>query len=348
MPAVPDTVRRWAAALFATLVMGAQPALAQAQEDPAQQAVRQRLEALQDATVGVEVRVVEGAASGRTLGRQRKGTGVLVDAQGGLVLTIGYLVLEAESVQLVTRDQRKLPATVVAYDAVSGLGLLRPLVPLPNARPVKLGMASALAKGSPLLVATGSSPRQVGAVRLVDKRPFTGYWEYHLDTGLFTSPPLLNHSGAGLFNAEGELVGLGHLLMRDVMPADSAQALPGNLFVPVEVLPPILDALLRTGEHPQARRPWMGVNAAEMDAQVRITRVNEGSPAESAGLRPGHWVTAVDGEPVRTLEAFYKKVWAHPAADGPIRITIREAGQTRTLEVPVRDRSQGMARPRGI
>jgi serine protease Do len=335
------------------LLLGLTQPLAHAQsQSPAQapvteEANRQRFEALQNATVGVAVKVIEDAASARTLGREREGTGVLI-APHGLVLTIGYLVLEAESVQLTTRDQKKIPAQVVAYDAVSGLGLLRPLFPLGDVKPVKLGAAASLAKGAPLIYITGLAPREVGAVRLVDNRPFTGYWEYHLEMGLYTAPMVLNHSGAGLFNLDGDLVGVGNLLMRDVMPERDPTALAGNLFVPVDVLAPVFDELLRTGQSPMAGRPWMGINAAELRGQVRITRVTEGSPAADAGLRPGHWVTAVDGAPVRSLEDFYKKVWAHPAADGDIRVSVREAGATRVLDVPVRDRSNAIAKPKGI
>jgi serine protease Do len=329
------------------LLLGLALPLAQAQAPATEEANRQRFEALQSATVGVTVKVIEDASSARTLGREREGTGVVIAPQG-LVLTIGYLVLEADTVQLTTRDQKKIPAQVVAYDAVSGLGLLRPLFPLGDVQPVKLGAAASLAKGARLIYITGTAPRQVGAVRLVDNRPFTGYWEYHLEMGLYTAPMVMNHSGAGLFNLDGDLVGVGNLLMRDVMPAQDPAALPGNLFVPVDVLAPVMDELLRTGQNPMAGRPWMGVNAAELRGQVRITRVTEGSPAADAGLRAGHWVTAVDGAPVRSLEDFYKKVWAHAAADGDIRVSVREAGETRVVDVPVRDRSNAIAKPKGI
>lgn len=309
--------------------------------------LRQRFEDLQSATVGVEVQVVEDATSAATLGRAREGSGVLI-APHGLVLTIGYLVLEADRVQLNTRAGRKIPAQVVAYDFVTGLGLVRPLIPLDGVRPVQLGSAGALPKGSPLLFITGASPRQAGAVRLMDDRPFTGYWEYHLDNALYTAPAFANHSGAGLFNLDGELVGVGNLLLRDVMPDNNPSVVPGNLFVPVDVLRPVIDELLRTGQHPQARRPWMGVNAVELEGRIRITRVAQGSPAQAAGVRPGHWVTAVDGQPVTTLEAFYKQVWAHDMADAAIRLSVREGFDTLVLQVPVRDRSNAIAKPRGI
>ncbi len=308
---------------------------------------RQRFEALQSATVGIETRAIDDATSARTLGRLREGSGVVIAPQG-LVLTIGYLVLEAERVEIITRDQKRIPAQVVAYDFVNGLGLLRPLFPLAGITPVKLGSAAAVPKGSPLLVISGAVPRQAGAVRLMDARPFTGYWEYHLDSALYTSPMLENHSGAGLFNLAGELVGVGNLAMRDVMPDDTPRVVPGNLFVPVDVLAPVLDDLLKTGQNPQARRPWLGINAAPVAGGIRITRVNANSPAESAGVRPGHWVVAVDDQPVQSLDSFYKQVWARGLSEGSIRLSVREGNALRVLEIPIRDRTNAVARPKGI
>jgi S1-C subfamily serine protease len=344
LDSISTRARQQAVACLA-LLCGLWAATASAQS-PAE-ASSARLEALQSATVGIEARAIDDAPSVRTLGRQREGTGIVIAPQG-LVLTIGYLVLEAERVEVITRDQKRIPAQVVAYDFVNGLGLLRPLFPLAGVTPVKLGSAAAVAKGSPLLFLTGTAPRQAGAVRLMDARPFTGYWEYHLESALYTAPMLQNHSGAGLFNMAGELVGVGNLAMRDVMPDDSATLLPGNLFVPVDVLASVLDELLKTGLNPQGKRPWLGINAIPQGGAIRITRVNPDSPADAAGLRPGHWVVAVDGEPVQSLEGFYKRVWSRGLAEGTIRLSVREGSAVRVLELPIRDRSNAVARSKGI
>ncbi len=315
---------------------------------PSEDALRQRFESVQAATVGVRVRAVEDANSARTLGREREGTGVVI-APLGLVLTIGYLIVEADQVQITTRDQAQVPAQVVAYDAVTGLGLLRPLFPLPGVRSVPLGSAFAAQRGAPLLALTGASPRQAALVRLVDIRPFTGYWEYHLDTALFTAPAFGNHSGAGLFNAQGELVGIANLLLRDVRTPDDPGVEAGNLFVPVDVLLPVMDELVRTGSHPQGKRPWLGINAMELNGRIRVVRVTPGSPAQEAGLRVGDAITAVDGKDVSTLEDFYKSVWAHGIDKAGLNLTVRgEGAGARVMEVPVRARDEVMARPAGI
>ncbi len=310
-----------------------------------------RLEAAQAATVGVTARAVDDANSVATLGRVREGSGVAIAAPDGqvLVLTIGYLVLEADQVDLLTRDLRRVPGQVVAQDFVNGLALVKPLVPLAGVQPVRLGASTALAKGDPLLFVCGGLPRQAGAVRLMDRRAFTGYWEYHLEAALYTAPMIPRHSGAALFNADGELVGVGHLALRDVLPEDDPQQAPGNLFVPVEVLRPVIEELVRTGRHPQGRRAWLGINAVEFEGRIRITRVTPDSPAQAAGLRPGHWVVALDGQPVATLEALYKRLWAAGRLDaGPLRLTVREGAQERQLQVPLRERGEAVARPRSI
>ncbi len=348
----PLTRRAWAslAAGMAggALGLGAAHASAPPAARPAEGA--SRLEAAQAATVGLTARAVEGAGSVTTLGRVREGSGVAIAAPGGqvLVLTVGYLVLEADQVELVTRDLRQVPGQVVAQDFVNGLALVRPLVPLPGVRPVALGAAGQLAKGEPLLYVSGATPRQAGAVRLMDRRSFTGYWEYHLESALYTAPLVPQHSGAALFNVQGELVGIGHLAMRDVLPDDDPQQVPGNMFVPVDVLRAVIEPLVRDGRHPQARRPWLGITSVEMQGQVRITRVTPDSPAQAAGVRVGHWVVAVEGQPVTSLEALYKRVWTRPLESGPLRLTVREGSTERELQVPLRERGEVVARPRSI
>ncbi len=257
------------------------------------------------AVVGVEAVAVEDARSIRTLGRQRSGSGVVIGGEG-LVLTIGYLVLEAESVDLVIDGERSLPARVVSYDVATGFGLLQALAPLRIA-PVAVGTAARLDPQEPLMIASGGADGAVSVVRLVGQRPFSGYWEYHLDNALYTAPARRDHSGAGLFNAQGELVGIGSLLLADARPAGSlpgeAERQPGNLFVPAELLPPILGELTSSGRSRASQRAWIGVNCVEQDGQLRVVRVNDDSPAEVAGRQPGAQKVGKVGSAVTDLAA---------------------------------------------
>ena len=296
------------------------------------------------AVVGVQVTATEGARSAETLGYKRNGSGVVI-GQDGLILTIGYLMLEAENIQVVTRDQRILPARAVAYDLATGFGLLRPLLPLRIA-PVPLGSHQDLKTGDNLMVTSGGEDADVGLTELVSKRPFSGYWEYHIEAALFTSPPIGNHSGASLFNRRGELVGIGSLFVANA--TDESQQMPGNMFVPVDLLKPILDEMQRTGTSAKSHRPWLGLTSAEQGGRVFVVRVTKGSPADSAGMQRGDVVLAVDGERVASLEQFYKRIWAHPKPDSEMRLTVQQGEETKVLTLKGVDRMQTLAKPKGI
>ncbi len=187
---------------------------------------------------------VEDARSAATLGRARQGSGVVI-SEDGLLLTIGYLVPEAEQVKLVTDDARVVPARVVAYDLATGFGLVQALAPL-RLSAVPLGFAAGIADEELLLIASGGEGGSLSAAKLMSRRGFSGYWKYHIDGALFTTPARSYHSGAGLFNQHGELVGIGSLFVADAM-GPSAGRLPGNVFVPIDLLskPAALPAKVR-------------------------------------------------------------------------------------------------------
>jgi S1-C subfamily serine protease len=307
----------------------------------------QRIEALtraQAAVVGVETTVVDGARSADTLGSERRGSGVLIDADG-LVLTIGYLILEADQVDVVFAGQRRLPARVVAYDLATGFGLLQTLAPV-RVPPAPLGRSGALEAREPLMIASGGEDGAVSIARLVSARPFSGYWEYHIDGALFTAPARPDHSGAGLFNVEGELMGIGSLFVQDAAGADAPRQ-QGNMFVPIDLLKPILGELRTSGMSRASQRAWLGVNCVELGGSVRVVRVTPDSPAEAAGLAPGDRILRIDGIEVTGLEMFYKSIW-RDAAERDIKLEIRRAGANREVTARSTDRAQTLRRPQGI
>ena len=328
--------------LLAAALLALLPARA---ADPPYQQMLEALTRAHAAVVGVQVTAAEGARSAETLGRERSGSGVVIGPDG-LVLTIGYLVLEADRIELVTQDARTVPARQVAYDLATGFGLVQPLLPLGAVPPAPLGSGSEPQPGEALMVAVGGADGGVATVQLASRRPFSGYWEYHIESALFTAPPFGNHSGAPLFNQRGELLGVGSLLVQDA-PGD-ARSVPGNMFVPVDLLKPVLAELRRTGTSGASRRPWLGLNSTEQGGRVQIVRVSRDSPAEAAGLRSGDLVLAIDGSAVDTLEAFYKKLWAHPEPDDEIRLTVLQGAQLREITVKATDRRSMLRKPAGI
>ncbi len=301
------------------------------------------------AVVGVKVGVADGASSAETLGKERTGSGVVI-GQDGLILTIGYLVLEAQSIQIVTQDNKTLPAQAVAYDLATGFGLIKTVVPLRGIEPVTMGSLKDLQTGEALMAATGAQgdgdDGDVNMTQLVSKRAFSGYWEYHIDSAVFTSPPIGNHSGAPLFNQKGELIGIGSLYVSDAMGGN--RRLPGNMFVPVDLLKPILGEMQQTGSTKLSRRPWLGLSSTEQGGRVQIVRVSKSSPAQAAGLEPGDLVLAVDGAKVATLEEFYKKVWDHPRPDAEISLTVLQGANLKTIVLKPVDRMSTMRKPAGI
>ena len=298
--------------------------------------------------VGVQVVATEGARSAQTLGSKRSGSGVVIDADG-LILTIGYLVLEAQSIQIITQDNKSLPARAVAYDLATGFGLIRAVVPLRGITPAPLGSARTLKMGDSLMASTGAQPgleADVNMTQLVSQRAFSGYWEYHIESALFTSPPVENHSGAPLFNQKGELLGVGSLFVSDSTGQNVRK--PGNMFVPIDLLKPILAEMEQTGTSKLSHRPWLGLTSSDQAGKVQILRVNAESPAQVAGLQPGDVVLAVDDTKVATLEAFYKKLWDRSAPEAEVRLTVLQGTELKIIVLKPVDRMNTMLKPEGI
>ena len=296
------------------------------------------------AVVGVQAEAVEDARSIDTLGRRRQGSGVVIGADG-LVLTIGYLILEADHVDLVIGSSRRVPARVVAYDIASGFGLLQALAPI-DVLPVALGHSSTLSDDEPLMIASGGGDGELSLARMVSRRAFSGYWEYHIDGALFTAPPRTDHSGAALFNADGELLGIGSLVVGDVLGPGQPR-MPGNMFVPVDLLKPILPELRERGASRSSRRAWLGLNCVEVDGQVRVLRVMADGPAEEAGLQPGDQIVAIDDAAVSGLESLYKTLWRGDAAERDVALQVRRNGSLRPVTVHARDRMTTMRSAQG-
>jgi serine protease Do len=302
------------------------------------------LERATNAVVGVQTLAVPDARSNNTLGRARQGSGVVI-APDGLVLTIGYLILEADQVQLVQSDGRNLPARVVGYDLATGFGLLQPLAPL-NIAPAPLGNSRGFTPEDSLLVVSGEPSSQLSAARMVSRRAFAGYWEYRIDDALFTSPPRTDHSGAALFNPRGELVGIGSLVVNNALGSQGPM-LPGNMFVPIDLLRPILGELRSKGTSAASQRAWLGINGVEQGGQVRVARVSDDSPAEAAGVRVGDRIISIDNAPVATLDALWMKLWSG-ATERDVSLEVERGESRQTLNVRTVDRTRQLKRASGI
>jgi len=277
------------------------------------------------------------APEGRTvqgLGREREGSGILIDSDG-LILTIGYLMVEAYAAEVIDNNGRTVPANVVGYDHETGFGLLRTIEPLKH-KPMPLGKSADVKEGDPVLIASSGGPAMVAGAYVVGKREFAGSWEYLLEEALFTAPPHPAWSGAALISREGKLVGVGSLIVGDA--ARGSDKAPGNMFVPIDRLSPILGDLISAGRAPGPGRPWLGLNTDELRGRLFVSRVTPGGPAEKAGIRRGDVIVGVDGEPPKGLADFYRKVWAQGSAGVTVALDVLQDSQVRRFDIKSIDR----------
>ena len=287
-----------------------------------------------DSLVGVRATIPADARTADTLGREREGSGVVID-DSGLILTIGYLIMESISAEILLPDGREVPAEVVAYDYDTGFGLLRPLSPIEMA-PVSLGDSAEFDEDSRVLVASFDGEVATTPAIVVSRRDFAGYWEYLLPDAIFTSPPHRGFGGAALFGPKGQLVGIGSLIVGDALPDE--QPLPGNMFVPIDAIKPIYQDLLRIGRSAGAAKPWLGLYSELHRGNVFVTRVAPEGPAAAAGVKEDDLIVAVGDTRVTNLIEFYRAIWALGESGVTVPLTLLDAQGLRDIEIRSDDR----------
>lgn len=275
--------------------------------------------------------------SAGTLGTEREGNGVVIDSKGH-ILTIGYLIIEAESIEVTPPEGKPVSANFVGYDHATGFGLLKTEIPL-NVKPMKFGQSSKVKEGEPVVIAGhGGQEEAVQAAGVISRKEFTGYWEYLLEDALYTAPAFASYGGAALIDRNGLLVGIGSLLSQVVIPGFGT--ISCNISVPIDLLPPILNDLITKGRPQKAPRPWLGINAEEAQGRVFITRVTPGGPAEKGGLKPGDLILTVKGREINGLSDFYRKIWALGNAGVEVPLAILQGIKVREITLRSSDRYQ--------
>jgi S1-C subfamily serine protease len=285
-----------------------------------------------EAVVKLSIKAVQDARTAENLGAEREGTGV-VFGEKGLIVTIGYLILEADSILVVAGDGRVYPASVVGYDHATGFGVLRAGI---DCRPLEVGSSADVRELATVLVAAHGAAGGASRACVVSRRRFTGWWEYMIEGAIFTAPPRFEHSGAALLDADGRLVGVGSLWVSDAL--EIGAAFPGNMFVPIDLLKPTLNDLLATGRRREPARPWLGVYSEEVQGHVVVTRVLPQSPAEQAGLARGDIILGVGGQAVGRQSEFYQRLWASGDAGTPVVLHVLHRKSVRQLTVRSMDR----------
>jgi S1-C subfamily serine protease len=298
------------------------------------------LEPVLDAVVLLRSEIPEDAFTASILGTERTGSAVVI-RDDGLMLTIGYLITEAQTIWLTTNDGTVVAGHPLAYDAVSGFGLVQPLGRLGAPALARGAAATAKVGDEAIVIAHGGRAHALKA-RIIAKREFAGYWEYVLDEALFTSPPHPEWGGAALVDANGKLLGIGSLLVQEALDGEPVQ---GNMFVPIDLLAPILDDMLKFAAPARPPRPWLGMYTAEVGQQLVVSGLARGGPAESAGVRLGDVVIEVAGERVGGLADLFRKVWDLGSAGVEVPLTVARDRELSQLQVRSADRNGFLKKP---
>ncbi len=293
------------------------------------------------AMVGLRTIIPPDAFTAETLGTERAGHGVFIRSNG-LVLTIGYLITEAKSIWLNLSDGHAVQGHVLGYDQETGFGLVQALAKL-DMPALDIGQSSAAAIGERVVIGGAGGRQRSVAARIVAKQEFAGYWEYVLDEAIFAAPAHPNWGGTALIGPAGDLLGIGSLQLQHVV--DKGQAQNINMVVPIDLLKPILDDLLKFGRRTGPPRPWLGLYATEVESRLVIVGLAERGPAKKADLRQGDIVLLVAGKEVRELGSFFRRIWAQGQAGVEVPITIYRDGETMDLRVKSSERNRFLKGP---
>jgi S1-C subfamily serine protease len=292
--------------------------------------------------VSVRSQIPEDAYTASLLGTERGGNGVVI-RDDGVILTIGYLITEAETIWITDHAGRATPGHVLGYDQETGFGLVQSLHKL-DLPALTLGSSATVKEGDPVLMAGFGGTKGSVSARVIAVREFSGYWEYLLDEAIFTAPAHPNWGGTGLIGRNGELLGIGSLFIQQGTAGQ--QAIDGNMVVPIDLLKPILEDLLTVGRQNKKPRPWLGLFGTEVDDRVVVAALSRGGPADQAGVHVGDILLAVSRRQVTSLAEFFRAFWGLGAAGVVVPITVARDGEMMEIEIQSIARSDVLKRPK--
>ena len=298
------------------------------------------LERALDAVVLLRAEIPEDAFTASILGTERAGNGVVI-GDSGLVLTIGYLITEASVIWLTTNKGTVAGGTVLAYDQATGFGLVQPFGKL-GVKPLERGSAGSIRVGENVVVAGHGGRAHALKATVFAKREFAGYWEYVLDEALFTAPAHPQWGGSALIGADGKLAAIGSLLVQEKIDSGTIQ---GNMLVPIDLLDPILDEMVRTGRTSRAPRPWLGMYTTDAGERLVVAGLASNGPAERAGARVGDAVLEVAGAKPKSLADLWRKVWALGPSGAVVPLKLARNGKITEVRISSADRSDFLKKP---
>ncbi len=299
------------------------------------------LEQVLSCVVGLRSIVPPDAFTAETLGTERAGNGVFIRGNG-LVLTVGYLITEAETLWITLNDGRSVPGHVLGYDQETGFGLVQALAKL-DVPALDIGDSAAASIGERVVVGGFGGRQRSVAARIVAKQEFAGYWEYVLDEAIFTAPAHPNWGGTALIGPAGDLLGIGSLQLQHAVEKGQTQNI--NMMIPIDLLKPIADDLMKFGRRNAPPRPWLGLYATEVENRLVVVGLADRGPAKKADLRTGDIILSVAGKDVRDLASFFRRIWAQGAAGVEVPISIYRDGETMEMRIKSSERNRFLKGP---
>ena len=293
---------------------------------------KEKIEQFYESIVSVRSIVPSEARTAASLGVEREGNGVAIDEKH--ILTIGYIVIESESIEIGLPDGRRLPAKLVGYDHTTGFGIIKSIVPL-KMPSLKLGDSDNIDSEQDLLILPSPNRGAGSIVRSVSRRPFTGWWEYFVENPIYTTPSNGLWAGAPILNNNGEILGIGSLFVSESVPGIFS---PGNMSVPINLLKPILGDLISSGRRKSKIQPYLGISSDDSNNQIIVTRISDGGPAFQAGIRPQDIIVTINGSQVSDLKSFYQKLWKSGEAGITIELSVLRRGTIMNFSVKTVDR----------
>jgi len=303
---------------------------------------KEKIEQFYESIVSVRSIVPSEARTAASLGVEREGNGVAIDEKH--ILTIGYIVIESESIEIGLPDGRRLPAKLVGYDHTTGFGIIKSIVPL-KMPSLKLGDSDNIDSEQDLLILPSPNRGAGSIVRSVSRRPFTGWWEYFVENPIYTTPSNGLWAGAPILNNNGEILGIGSLFVSESVPGIFS---PGNMSVPINLLKPILEDLISSGRRKSKIQPYLGISSDDSNNQIIVTRISDGGPAFQAGIRPQDIIVTINGSQVSDLKSFYQKLWKSGEAGITIELSVLRKGTIMNFKVETVDRLDYFFKPQSF
>src|SRR5436309_5245043 len=298
------------------------------------------LDAALDSVVQLRAEIPEDAFTAPILGTERAGNGIVI-REDGLVLTIGYLITEASTIWLTTNQGVVAGGYPLAYDQATGFGLVQPLGRL-GARALERGTSASCRIGENVVVAGHGGRAHALKAAVFAKREFAGYWEYVLDEALFTAPAHPQWGGAALIGADGKLLGIGSLLVQEKVDASTLQ---GNMIVPIDILAPILDDMVKLGRPNRPPRPWLGLYVTEAGPRLVVAGLAADGPADKAGVKVGDAVLEVAGAKPASLADVFRRIWACGTVGARVSLRVLRETTSKEIVVTSADRNDFLKKP---